>query len=97
VGRRTLSADIHGELLKLDIAQPTGAKYMLRRRGPPSQGWRIFLRNCAPDIAAIDMFVIPTIGFRLLLGLAIIRLEGRRLVWINVTPTRRPNGSRTSR
>jgi len=31
---------IHGELLKLgfDIAQSTVSKYMLRRRGPPSQG-----------------------------------------------------------
>ena len=38
---------IHGELLKLgiDIAQSTVANYMLRRRGPPSPGWRAFLRN----------------------------------------------------
>jgi hypothetical protein len=78
---------IHGELLKLgiEIAQSTVAKYMARRRGPPSQGWKTFLCNHAPDIAAIDMFVVPTIGFRLLYGLAIIRLERPRLVWINVT------------
>ena len=78
---------IHGELLKLgiEIAQATVAKYMVRRRGPPSQGWKTFLRNHAPDIAAIDMFVVPTIGLRLLYGLVIIRLERRRLVWINVT------------
>jgi transposase InsO family protein len=31
------------------------------------------------------MFVVPTIGFRLLYGLVIIRLERRHLVWINVT------------
>ncbi|MGB8135407.1 MAG: hypothetical protein WCF15_01325 [Pseudolabrys sp.] len=38
---------IHGELLKLgfDVAQSTVSKYMLRRRGPPSQGWKTFLRN----------------------------------------------------
>ncbi len=44
---------IHGELLKLgfEVAQSTVAKYMVRRRGPPSQGWRTFLRNHAPDIA----------------------------------------------
>ena len=36
-------------------------------------------------IAAIDLFVIPTIGFKLLYGLVILRLERRRLVWINVT------------
>jgi transposase InsO family protein len=78
---------IHGELLKLgiEIAQSTVAKYMVRRRGPPSQGWKTFLRNHASHIAAIDMFVVPTIGFKLLYGLVIIRLERRRLVWINVT------------
>jgi hypothetical protein len=73
---------IHGELLKLgiEIAQSTVAKYMVRRRGPPSQGWKTFLRNHAPHIAAVDLFVVPTIGFRLLYGLAIIHLERRRLV-----------------
>jgi transposase InsO family protein len=78
---------IHGELLKLgiEIAQSTVAKYMVRRRGPPSQGWKTFLRNHTTHIAAIDMFVVPTIGFRLLYGLVIIRLGRRRLVWINVT------------
>jgi hypothetical protein len=57
---------IHDELLKLvfDVAQSTVAKYMARRRGPPSPGWRTFLRNHAPDIAAIDMFVVPTIDFK---------------------------------
>src|SRR5215831_10280594 len=59
---------IHGELLKLgfQVAQSSVAKYMARRRGPPSQGWPTFLRNCAPDIAAMDLFVVPTIGFKLL-------------------------------
>ena len=78
---------IHGELLKLgiDIAQSTVARYMCRRRGPPSTGWRAFLRIHTAHIAAIDMFVVPTIGFKLLYGLVILRLERRRLVWINVT------------
>jgi hypothetical protein len=58
---------IHRELLKLGIeaAQSTVAKYMVRRRGPPSQGWKTFLRNHAPDIAAIDLFVVPTIVSKL--------------------------------
>ena len=78
---------VHGELLKLgiEIAQSSVAKYMVQRRGPPSQGWKTFLRNHAPDIAAIDMFVVPTIDFRLLYGLAIIRLGRRRLVWTSAT------------
>ena len=44
-----------------------------------------FLRNHAPDIAAMDLFVVPTIGFDLLYALVIVRLERRDLVWINVT------------
>src|SRR6266436_8934930 len=56
---------IHGELLKLgfEVAQSSVAKYMVKRCGPPSQGWSTFLRNHAPDIAAMDLFVTPTIGF----------------------------------
>jgi transposase InsO family protein len=53
--------------------------------GPPSQGWRTFLRNHAPDIAATDLFVLLTIGFKLLYGFVIVRIDRRDLVWINVT------------
>ena len=78
---------IHGELLKLgfSVAQSTVAKYMVKRRGPPSQGWKTFLRNHAPDIAAMDLFLLPTIGFKLLYGFVIVRIDRRDLVWINVT------------
>src|ERR1700692_4086386 len=78
---------IHGELLKLgfSVAQSTVATYMIERRGPPSQGWRTFLRNHAPDMAGMDFFVVPTIGFKLLYGFVIVRLHRRDLVWINVT------------
>jgi hypothetical protein len=59
---------IDGELLKLgfNVAQSSVAKYMVRRRRPPSQGWCSFLRNHTPDVAAMDLFVVPTIGFDLL-------------------------------
>jgi len=78
---------IHGELLKLgiEIAQLTVAKYMGRRGRPCSQGWKTSLRNHAPQIAAIDLFVVPTIGFKLLYGLDILHLGRRQLVWTNVT------------
>ena len=78
---------IHGELLKLgfEVSQSTVAKYMARRRGPPSQGWRAFLANHAPHIAAMDLFVVPTIGFALLYAFVIVRLDRRTLVWTNVT------------
>ena len=58
---------------------------MVKRRGPPSQGWRTFLHNHAPDIAAMDLFVVPTIGFDLLYAYIIVRLDRRELVWISVT------------
>ena len=88
---------IHGELLKLgfDVAQSSVAKYMAKRRGPPSQGWRTFLRNHAPVIAAMDLFVIPTIGFDLLHAFVIVRLDRRDLVWINVTTN--PTAERIAR
>src|SRR6202011_2202749 len=78
---------IHGELLKLgfEIAQSSVAKYMVKRRAPPSHGWRTFLHNHAPDIAAMELFVVPTIGFDLLYAFVIVRLGRRDLIWISVT------------
>ena len=78
---------IHGELLKLgfEVAQSSVAKYMVKRRGPPSQGWRTFLRNHAPDIAAVDLFVVPSVRFDLLYAFVVVRLDRRDLVWIDVT------------
>ena len=62
---------IHGELLKLgiDVSQTTVAKYMAKARRPPSQGWRTFLHNHADGIASMDLFVVPTVSFRLLYGI----------------------------
>jgi hypothetical protein len=70
----------------LRSAQSSVAKYMVKRRGPPSQGWETFLRNHAPDIAAMDLFVVPNIGFILLYGFVIVRIDRR-------DPTRRRSGS----
>ena len=71
--------------LDFELAQSSVAKYMVKRRGPPSQGWRTFLRNHAPDMAAMDLFVVPTIGFKPPYGFVIVRIDRRDLVWINVT------------
>ena len=78
---------IHGELLKLgiDIGQTSVAKYMPRRRRPPSQGWKTFLTNHADGIAAMDLFVVPTISFQLLYGLLILRHDRRQIIWFRVT------------
>jgi len=81
---------IHGELLKLgfEVAQSTVARYMCRRLGPPSQGWRTFLSNHADGIAAVDLFVVPTIAFQILYGLVVLR-HGRR-VWVSFGVTANP-------
>jgi transposase InsO family protein len=78
---------IHGELLKLgfNVAQSTVSKYMIRRRGPPSQGWKTFLRNHADGIAAVDFLVVPTITFERLFAFVIVNLERRRIIWIGIT------------
>jgi transposase InsO family protein len=78
---------IHGELLKLGfaVAQSTVAKYMAKKGNPSGQSWGAFLHNHAPHIAAMDLFMVPTIGFIQLYVLVIVRLARRELVWINVT------------
>jgi hypothetical protein len=70
---------IHGELLKLGfaVAQSTVGKYKAKRGGPSGQSWG--------TIAAMDLFVVPTIGFIQLYVVVIIRLARRELVWMNVT------------
>jgi transposase InsO family protein len=77
----------HGELLKLgiNIGQTSVAKYMVRRRHPPSQSWKTFIRNHADGIAAMDLFVVPTISFRLLYGLLIMGHGRRQILWFGVT------------
>jgi transposase InsO family protein len=71
--------------LGFEVAQSSVAKYIVKRPRPPSQRWRTFLSNHRADIAAMDLFVIPTIGFDLLYAPVIVRLVRRDLVWINVT------------
>jgi hypothetical protein len=78
---------IHGELLKLgiDVCQATVAKYMGRRRQPPSQTWRTFLRNHIGQIVAADFFVVPTATYRLLFVLVLLAHDRRRIRHVAVT------------
>ena len=87
---------IHGELLKLEfaVAQSSLAKYMIKRHGPPRDG----APSCVitrRTFAAMDLFVVPTIGFDLLYAFVIVRLDRRDLVWINVTTN--PTAERIAR
>src|SRR5438094_4657514 len=78
---------IHGELLKLgfEVAESTVSKYIIRRRGPPSQSWRTFLRNHADAIAAIDLCVVPTLTFERLFAFLVVGHGRRQLLWFAVT------------
>jgi transposase InsO family protein len=78
---------IHGELLKLgiDVGQTTVAKYMARNRRSPSQGWKTFLRNHADGIASMDLFVVPTVTFKLLYGLLILKHGRREIIYLSAT------------
>src|SRR3981189_3560767 len=78
---------IHDELLKLgiEVAQSTVAKYMAKRRPGSGQTWKTFLRNHVAGISAMDFLVVPTINFRLLFVLVILRNERRRLISLSVT------------
>ena len=86
---------IHGELLMfgIEVAESTVSRYMVRRRRPPSQGWKTFLRNHAAGIASLDLFVVRTISFKLLYGLVILWHARRRLGASASRTIRPPSGS----
>src|SRR5258708_31879462 len=58
---------------------------MVKGQEPPSQGWKTFLRNHADGIAAIDLFAVPTISFRLLYCLLFVGHGRRQILWFGVT------------
>src|SRR4029077_2207751 len=78
---------VHGELLKpgIEVAQATVAKYMVKGPRRPGQSWRTFLRNHADGIAASDLFVVPTIGFKVLYCLVFLTHSRRELIHHAVT------------
>jgi transposase InsO family protein len=78
---------IHGELLKLGIqvAQSTVSTYMVPRRDRPLQTWKTFVCNHMEGIAAIDLFVVPTIAFEQLFAFLVLGLDRRQLLWFAVT------------
>jgi transposase InsO family protein len=88
---------IHGEMLKLgyDLSEATVSRYMLKRRGRPTQNWKTFLRNHTSEIAAIDFLTVPTITFRTLYVFVVLSLDRRRIVHVNVT--RNPSAVWTAR
>jgi len=73
-------------LLGHDLAEGTITKYMTRRRSPGSgQRWFTFLRNHARQIAACDIFVVPTATFRLLYVFVVLSHDRRKILHCAVT------------
>ncbi len=72
-------------MLGIEVAVSTVAKYMPRRRKPPSPTWRAFLDNHLRGLVAIDFFVVPTATFRILFGFIVLAHDRRRVVHFNVT------------
>ena len=63
-------------MLGFEVAQSTVSKYMVQG-GSPSQGWKTFFHNHAHAIAAIDLFVVPTLTFERLFAFLVLG-HGRR-------------------
>ena len=78
---------IHGELLMLGcyVSEGTVAKYMVKRRGRPTQNWKTFLKNHLAETAAIDFLTVPTVTFRTLYVFVVLSLDRRRIIHFNVT------------
>jgi putative transposase len=70
------SRRIQAELAKLGLEAATATirKYRPKSRRRPSQGWWTFLQNHAGAMAAMDFFVVPTVTFRLLYVLIVIKM-----------------------
>ncbi len=80
---------IHGELLKLGlrVSECTVSRYLRRVRPRRASGgsWKTFLENHREVLAAMDLFTVPTLTFRLLYVLFVIRHDRRRVLHVNVT------------
>jgi hypothetical protein len=78
---------IHGELLKLgiDVSQATVGRHLPRRPKAPSPTWRSFLRNHMTAIAAVDMFMVATVTFKLLYAVIVLSHHRRRVIHFEVT------------
>jgi len=80
---------VHAELEKLGftVSLATVSRYLPKREPDDSQRqrWMTFLRNHKHAISAMDLFVVPTVGFRLLYAWFLIDHGRRRIIHFNVT------------
>lgn len=78
---------IHGKLLKLgfDVSEATVSNYMIRRRSPPSQTWKTFLKNHLSSTISVDFFTVPTATFRILYVFLVLNNDRRSISHFNDT------------
>ena len=86
----TRSGARHGSMVSclnsaLRSGRPRSPSTWPRTGARHRRGWRTFIRNHAEGIAALDLFVVPTLSFRLLFGLLILRHDRREILWLGVT------------
>ncbi len=69
------------------ISETTVSRHMPRLPAEPDQvkRWAAFLRNHKNEIAAMDLFTVPTASFRLLYGFFVIEHGRRHIVHFNAT------------
>jgi putative transposase len=53
--------------LGIELSQATVGRHLPPRRNAPSPTWRAFLRNHMTAITAVDVFVVATATFKLLM------------------------------
>ena len=80
---------IHAELKKLgfSLAEKTVSRYLPRRPTDPDRvkRWVAFLRNHKDDIAAMDLFTVPTASLRVLYGFFVIEHGRHHIMHFNAT------------
>ncbi len=80
---------IHGELLMLGFDVSGADDLPIHSKAPPDpearQRWRNFLRNHREDLAAMDVFTVPTATFRMLYVFFVIHHARRTVLHVRVT------------
>jgi putative transposase len=77
---------IHGELLTLgiNISERAVSRLMPEHPGKPSfQTWRAFLKNHMTNTVSIDCFTVPTVTFRILSVIIILKNNRLKVIHFN--------------
>jgi len=73
-------------ILGIDVAESSVAKYMVHSKcSGRGQRWQTFIRNHAHQIAACDLFVVPTFTFRRVFVFVVLDHYRRRILHFGVT------------